>query len=299
VNGLSAENFNTPVGLLSLVGMLVLVLCLVWRDLGRKRVVQVAGVALLAGLVAGLLFDASLAAFATPILLVAMAGAGYKVVRSFDRRRALPSLGLVGAHLIHLSVVLILIGYVGSTLLPEETNMALSQGGPEQEFGGYSFKMTGLDYDNHPVSGYAFANVEVRKGDRLIETARPGAQLIGGQVRGEVAVVRTLGEDVYLVYHNSSGSGSNTLMNMSVKTLPLMNVLWLGMVLMWIGIIVRMVAEPLTRRRRGEGAKKREPEPYGPTEEDEEPPDGTDEGDEGDKDDAYYEDLLEKELERL
>ncbi|NIP36205.1 MAG: hypothetical protein GWN18_14780, partial [Thermoplasmata archaeon] len=89
VNGLSADNFNTPVGILSLIGTLVLLLCMVWRDWGKKRVVQAAGVSLLAGLVAALLFDNWLAALSIPILLVGLAGACYKVYRSFDRKRTI------------------------------------------------------------------------------------------------------------------------------------------------------------------------------------------------------------------
>ncbi len=300
VNGLSAENFNTPVGLLSLVGMLVLLLCLVWRDLGRRRVVQLVGVALLAGVIGGLVLDNHLAAFAIPILLVSMVGVIYKVYRTYNRKRPMASLTLVGAHLIHLSVVLILIGYVGSTLLPEETTLSLVEDGPAQEFGGYTFRMTGLDYDNDPLSGYAYGEVEVYRGNDFLDKARPGAQLINGQVRGEVDVVRTLGEDVYLVYHNSTGSGSNNVMNMSVKTLPLMNVLWLGMVLMWIGIVIRLVAEPLSKRRAGASAaragrdKKKRTEVVKERVREERPPAG-----ETERDDEYYEDLLERELKRI
>ncbi|NIP36206.1 MAG: hypothetical protein GWN18_14785, partial [Thermoplasmata archaeon] len=118
--------------------------------------------------------------------------------------------------------------------------------GPSQDFAGYTFQVT--DIDSEPES--VFADVDVSRGDRSIDTARPGVVLINGQVRAEVDVLRTLTEDVYLVYHNASSAGDVTTVNMTFKVLPLMNVLWLGMVLMWLGLIIRMVAEPMARRRR-------------------------------------------------
>jgi len=317
VNGLSAENFNTPVGILSLMGTLVLLLCLVWRDWGRKRVAQLAGISLLAGVVAALIFDNSLAGLATPILLVGLVGASYKIYKSFDRKRAISSLALVGAHIVHLSVVLILIGYVGSTLLQEDTVKGMVVDGPSQDFGGYTFSVTNVDSEQDSV----FADVDVSRGDRSIDQARPGVVLINGNVRAEVDVIHTLREDVYLVYHNATSVGSTTTVNMTLKVLPLMNVLWLGMILMWLGLILRMVAEPLARRRRAALApvttrKRRSREAkvedrVRPYEEDEEEPeeepedeDDAEEGPEeeqaeGQRDDSYYEDLLEKELERI
>ena len=325
VNGLGAENFNTPVGILSLIGTLVLLLCLVWRDWGRKRAAQLAGASLLGGLVVGLIAENSLAGMAAPILIVGLVGASYKVVKSFDSKRAMSSLALVGAHTIHLSVVLILIGYVGSTLLMDETVMGLEVGGPEREFAGYTFKVT--DVDSQPAS--VFADVDVSRGGRLIEQATPGVVLIQGQVRAEVDVVHTLAEDVYLVYHNASSVGGVTTVNMTFKVLPLMNVLWLGMVLMWLGIAIRMVAEPLAKRRRTaiaqasphrwvrremdateddeeedgeedweEGGEEGEEE--GEEEDEGEEPDDLSDGEPDDeRDDSYYEDLLEKELKRI
>ena len=312
VNGLSADNFNTPIGILSLLGTLVLLVCLVWRDWGRKRVTQLAGVSLLVGIVAALVFENSLAALAMPILIVGLAGVTFKVYKSFDTKRAIPSLGLVGAHIVHLSVVLILIGYVGSTLLQEETVMGMVVDGPEREFGGYTFQVT--DVDSQPES--VFADVDVSKGDRSIEEARPGVVMIQGQVRAEVDVIHTVAEDVYLVYHNASSVGGVTTINMTFKVLPLMNVLWLGMILMWLGLVIRMVAEPLARRRRKATAptasQKRRGRTIEPEDEfddevededeldaEEEPGDTEDGEPEGERDDSYYEDLLEKELKRI
>jgi hypothetical protein len=92
-------------------------------------------------------------------------------------------------------------------------------------------------------------------------------------------------------------------MNMSVKILPLMNVLWLGMVLMWVGIIVRMAAEPLSRRRRSapsSSTRRRARVKAEVPSEDERGEVEEDEGHKGaERDDSYYEDLLEEELKRM
>ncbi|MCJ2540288.1 MAG: cytochrome c biogenesis protein CcsA, partial [Candidatus Thermoplasmatota archaeon] len=146
VNGSGAEDFNGPVGILAMVGTLLLIVCLIWRDLGRKRVVQLAGATLLASLLGYFMFsDDAAVAVTMPILIVGMIGTGFKVVKSWNRKRLWPSVKLISAHLVHLSVVLIIIGYVGSTYLQEEEILNLEVDGPSQEHAGYDVKAIGID----------------------------------------------------------------------------------------------------------------------------------------------------------
>jgi cytochrome c-type biogenesis protein CcmF len=308
VNGLSADNFNTPIGLLALAGMLVLFLCLAWRDLGRTRVLQIAGITLLASLVLGVAFISNVGIAASmPILLVSLGGVGYKAIKSFNKKRRVPSLALVSAHLIHISIVLILIGYVGSTFLQDEQTVPLVEDGEPEEVFGYSIEVSDVDVD--PAGNFIWVEVDVYKNGRFVGKERPGAQRIQGQVRSEIRVVDTLTEDVYLTYINASTGSGGTMVNMNIKVLPLMNVLWAGLYLMALGIIGRMGFEAWARMRRRSPASDSEQDEdlelsdegeldeEGEYEEDEEELEEETEPEE-DRDDSYYEDLLEAELKR-
>ncbi|MCK5415034.1 MAG: cytochrome c biogenesis protein CcsA [Thermoplasmata archaeon] len=314
VNGLGPENFNGPVGLLAMVGILLLLVCLMWRDLGRKRVVMLAGVTLLVSLAGYFLFSENAEVAATmPILVVGMVGTSFKVVKSWNRKRLWPSVRLVSAHLIHLSVVLIIIGYVGSTYLQEERILNLEIDGPSQEQAGYDVKALGIDEG----PDYVFVEMEVWKDGRLIGEGDPGAVYVQGTVRSEVSVIWTFWEDVYLIYGNHT-TGSPQTANVAVTVLPLMNFLWAGMYLMMIGITIRLISDAMIKRRRGEVStgdddisdleaelEAATAEEYEDLEEDEEyeEPEDDEEYEEPEeqeeKDDSYYEDLLERELKRI
>jgi cytochrome c biogenesis factor len=253
INGLTGDNFNTPVGVLAIGGVLLLTVCLIWRDLGRKRMAQVAGGTALLAICAGIAVPDYFAAASTiPVLLVGLVGSIYKIAKSFKPGFVLPSLSLTSAHLVHLSVVLILLGYVGSNFLQEEESVSLTVGGSAEEFAGYSFKAT----DFKTSSEELWVEVEVWKGNKLLGTERPGRinipnPLSGEQrIRSEVKVVDTLGEDVYLIFGSSSVSGVSNVVDVTVTILPLMKVLWMGMYLMMFGILVRALTDGLLRRRR-------------------------------------------------
>ncbi len=313
MDGLGPEDFDRPIGFLAMIGVLLLFVCLVWRDLGRKRVAQIVGATALAAAMAALIFRDDMAVAVTfPILIVGLVGAVYKAGKSFNRKRLWASLKLVSAHIIHVSVVLIILGYIGSSYLREETILNLEVDGPAEDFEGYSISST--DIESGP--DYVWTEVEVNRGDRHIGTEKTGANYINGQWRTEVAVIWTVQEDIYLIYANSTSSGGVNFVNVSVTVLPFMNALWLGMYLMMFGIGARIFFEFMVRRKRAQrefagedkGARDHEPEEddtdydedgdyYYDGEDDKEEEDSTTEEEE--HDDSYFEDLLEEELKRI
>jgi cytochrome c-type biogenesis protein CcmF len=332
VNGLTAENFDTPVGLLAIVGIVVLMVCLMWRHLGKLRMAQLAGVTILASICAGLLVqDHFTVASTMPILVVAMIGTIYKAVKSFNPKRLLPSISLSAVHIVHLSVVLIIIGYVGSNYLQEEQSVSLEVDGTAKDYAGYSFKA--IDYQ--VTTDSLWVEMEVWEGNTLLGTTRPGRISLPdpytgeNRIRSEVKVVGTLSEDIYLIFDKTSTVGASTIVDVVVTILPLMKVLWAGMWLMMIGIAVRALADGLLVRRRAlrgvvaddgtdEMESDEDADDHEPPDEDEdadgdyvyerEEEEVEDEDGEGaeeeeapkeDRDDAYYEDLLEQELKRI
>lgn len=313
MDGLYPEDFDRPIGFLAMIGVLLLFICLVWRDLGRTRVAQIAGATALVAVMSALMFRDNMAvAFTLPILLVGITGSGYKIVKSVNLKRPLPSAKLVSAHLIHLSVIFIILGYVGSSYLDDSNILPLEVGGPEEEFAGYTFKAV----DQRSGVDFVWVDVEVSRGGSLITKEQPGAVYIQNQVRSEVAVINLLKEDVYLIYGNDTSVGGTTVVNLTVTILPLMSILWAGMYLMMFGIAGRMVTEFMLRRKRSkrelasDDTEDLEVEPEEDDSDYDEDGDyqyeGEDEEEEEDstveeekRDDSYYEDLLEEELKRI
>jgi len=257
VNGLSADDFDVRVGALVLGGVVVLVFCLVWRQLGRKWVSIVGGGALFAGLVGYMGYPAEpLLGAAVPILAVGIIFSIYKVVESFNVKRPWRSMRLVSAHIIHFAVVLILVGYVASTYTSQQEEVQLVVGGPGVEVQGYTIQATGMDTQPESI----FIDVEVYKDGKLVGVEKPGIQLIDGQVRNEIRVVDSLAEDVYITYVYDQAAFMQGRADFQVKVLPLMKCLWGGMWLMAIGIVIRVAVEKTARRKEADEEEAGEPE---------------------------------------
>jgi cytochrome c-type biogenesis protein CcmF len=104
------------------------------------------------------------------------------------------------------------------------------------------------------------------------------------QWRNEISVESTLLEDVYFIYNSSTFTGNEiTSVNVHVKILPMMNVLWWGMWLMSAGLVMRLIVEYTRPKKAKEGRIKRRAKMRA----------------EEEKSIDYYEDLIEKELEKI
>jgi cytochrome c-type biogenesis protein CcmF len=276
INGLSPDNFNTPVGALVLISVMVLTVCLTWRNIGRRNIVIILVGTLIASVIGYLIYSGNQPVAASlPIMAVALVGTCYKVVKSFNYRKAWRSMRLVSAHLIHLSVVLIVIGYVSSNYMVTEELVSIDIGtGNRVNVGSYALGVNNIDSS----SEYIFVEIEVWKGDSFKGMIRPGLILIDGQVRNEIKIHDTWLEDLYVTYNYDLVSLNQNIVDLEVKILPLMKVLWGGMVLMSFAIILRVIVEKTTKRKTPVRRELDEPET---------------------KDDEYYETLVDEELEKM
>ncbi len=104
------------------------------------------------------------------------------------------------------------------------------------------------------------------------------------QWRNEVRVSGTPLEDVYLIYNDHTNSGNIvTSVDLEVKILPLMSLLWLGMWLMAIGVFMRLIVDYTRPKKIPAGRVEKRAQMRAKKE----------------KDTDYYEDLIEKELEEM
>ncbi len=290
INGLNPSDFNIKVGLLSLVTVLILIFCLLWKYTGRKWITIIGGCTLLASVIGFILFpNNGIVAASMPILVVAIVGTSYKIIRSFNIRRIWKSIRLASAHLIHLAIILILLGYIGSNFLVVEDNISLSIGGTGEEVGKYTLYTTDFDV----VDGINFVeidadlrsydyqteyvDVKVLKDGSIIGNERliliTSTSLLNGEnklLRSEIKVLGTLVEDIYLIYQQAykDNEGEIDSVEINVKIIPLMKLVWGGMWLMVLGMILRIASEkklPKERdieKKRGNDEKKIKSEKY-------------------------------------
>jgi len=295
VNGLNPSDFDIKVGILSLLTILIMTFCLLWRYTGRKWITILAGCTLLSSVIGFVFFpNNSIVAASTPILVVALIGVGYKIIRSFNIKQLWKSTRLVSAHLIHLAIILLFLGYVGSNFLVVEDSVYLSIGGAGKDVGKYTLYATDfgivdgvnfveIDVDQRNyVYQTEYLDVKVLDGDSIVGNERlimiTSTSLLNGEKKvltNEIKVLGTLSEDIYLTYQQAyeDNEGEIDSVEINVKILPLMKLLWSGMWIMVLGMILRIISEKKSAK---DGKLKKTKE----------------------KTEHYYEDLVEKELKK-
>jgi cytochrome c-type biogenesis protein CcmF len=213
---------------------------------------------------AGGVVAVSLCAFVTATILVEFA-------RGTRARRALGAgswpeafLSLIGrnrrrygGYLVHLAMVLIILGIVGTTAYGSVTETTLRPG-DSLSIGAYHLRFNRIVTEAGPnYTDNAAVFSITRNGQRLGEIAPasriyPAATASGDQRSNEVAIRTdwTRGEDLFMILESAQTSGSVT-----VKALinPLVNLLWLGGILFAGGALVtawpdRREARRLARR---------------------------------------------------
>jgi cytochrome c-type biogenesis protein CcmF len=301
VNSLNPSVFNFNIGLLGLVIILTLIFCMIWRYTGRKWIVILGVCTLLASAIGFIIFRInSLVATSLPILIVALLGACYKIIKSFSIGKIRKSIKPVSAQLIHLAIILLLLGYVGSNFLVWEKNVSLTLDESGENVGKYTIyatdfeELAGINFVEIDVDNRNFAyqtkyvDVEVRDGNSIIGYERliiitSTSKLTDENklVRNEIKVIGTPLEDIYLTYSNDYiDNEENIVVDITVKILPLMKLVWIGMWLMIIGMFIRIISEKKWIIK--QDLEKKE-----------------DKGAEKTKNGNYYEDLVEEELEKL
>ena len=290
VNGLNPSDFDIKVGILGLAIVMVLIFCLLWKYTGRRWITIIGGCTLLASAIGFILFpNNGIVAASMPILVVAIVGTSYKIIRSFNIRRIWKSIRLVSAHLIHLAIILLFLGYVGSNFLVVEDDISLSIGGAGEEVGKYALYATDFgvvdginfveidaDFRNY-VYQTEYVDVKVLEGDSIIGNERlimiMSTSLISGEnklLRNEIKVLGTLMEDIYFTYQQAyeDNDGEIDSVEINVKIIPLMKLVWGGMWLMALGMILRIASgkklpkEWDIETKRGKDEKKIKSEKY-------------------------------------
>ncbi len=154
-----------------------------------------------------------------------------------------------GGYLIHLGVVCMALGILGTNLLQQETQGTLAQG-ESMELGGFEVTYNGLS--SRPGAGdlsIVEANLTLSRDGKALRTLMPRRESYqnSGQTMTIPATRSTLGEDFYAILAGWQGSGSTATFKLYLN--PLINWLWLGGFVFILGTLVAAWSDVEAERR--------------------------------------------------
>jgi cytochrome c-type biogenesis protein CcmF len=146
-----------------------------------------------------------------------------------------------GGNLIHLGVVFVFVGLAGN-YFGSEYNLTLTKDKPVQA-GPYTLVYQGMATEQRGNATLRQAQVEVLKGDSVLTTLKPARSFYPTQPEplSEVAIYRTVEQDLYLVLASTNDDGSATL---RVLINPLVMMAWLGFPLFTLGTGLAIFYKP-------------------------------------------------------
>jgi cytochrome c-type biogenesis protein CcmF len=240
-SGLDPQEFEVKLGPLALIMVSGLTLFYLGvKSPSAAFPLAVLGIGIITGLVAMALYpDEPLGAFSIPFLTVAIVAAVQYLIRVPKARSQRQRLHDTGAAMIHLGLILLLLGYSGSTFFAHEETLNLSQDVPIR-FEGYDLVLV----DMNQTADHVSLVIEVKVNGAVQGVARPDVSQVQGQLRSEVSIVRFLDKDLYIIITDINKvlpTGEGARAQVTVKALPGINALWCGAAMVITGTALRFV----------------------------------------------------------
>ncbi len=141
-----------------------------------------------------------------------------------------------GGYVVHLSIVMIFVGFSGSAF-NQDTTRQLSTG-QEMQIGGYSLKMAGYREGQTPNYQYGRVVLEAFKNGRQISRLAPEKRLFkmgDQQLTTTVALHSTPREDLYVIF---DGISENSKYEITAHINPLVFWIWFGSIIMAFGTVI-------------------------------------------------------------
>jgi cytochrome c-type biogenesis protein CcmF len=265
---LTAENYNRFMGPLGLLLVLLVGLCplIEWRKVSAGRLLRSIWIQVAVGILTVallLLFGVRQVWVAAAFAVVAFAAAtivlqwvGGIVARTrTTKENPLVATGRAirrnrrryGGQIIHLAILVIVAGVIGSQAYQDEVQVVLAKG-EQTQVGGYTLVYKSYTYAQQEENGNKVRNaalVDVYRNGRFLATMEPERNLhsnVDGTVT-EVALRSNLKEDLYLVLASIESDG---LAAFQVIITPMVLWLWIGGMVLILGTLV--AAWPTTSR---------------------------------------------------
>jgi cytochrome c-type biogenesis protein CcmF len=280
-SGINPGLFEAWLAPITFILVIVLSICLGWKLFGKENLGYLIAWLLIAGvacaiLLPGRLFpgteekflfdnttDHDIIGFLVPFIIIGAIASLYKIIKALRMKSKINAFRKISAHIIHLSVVFIIIAYAASQTMAEDKKEQLNES-QTLEMNEYKVKVIDIEIiedtgniDSNEYWDTWYATIEVYKNDVLIKEDKmeityrynynqQGQRYYSMIMSSTVLVDSQLGEDLYI---NFKGINDDTI-ELEVQTIPLMPLLWAGMWLMMIGIIIRMAVDFIPRRRK-------------------------------------------------
>jgi cytochrome c-type biogenesis protein CcmF len=153
-----------------------------------------------------------------------------------------------GGYIVHLAIVLIGVGAVGSQVYQQQTQATLAPG-ESVSIAGYTITAHGIETTNPPgvsvVDGLLTVN-----GSQQVRPSRQVFDNFPQQPSTKVGLLSTPVEDLYVVLAGWNGDGASAQVSLAVFVNPLVSWIWTGGLLLLLGTIVTMWPAPLPVARR-------------------------------------------------
>ncbi len=151
-----------------------------------------------------------------------------------------------GGYLVHLGIVVLAVGVVGSQGFKVEKDVTLSPG-QDATIGSYRVVYSGLSNTREGNKEIVSAGITAYSGDQLLGTMAPSKEFYPGfeSPNTEVAIRSTPVEDLYLILN----SWSNQSATLKLVVNPLISWIWVGGYLLMLGAIVAFWPDAKEKRR--------------------------------------------------
>ncbi len=252
--------FTNRTGPVALTAVTVMAVAISIGTLPRRTVLALLGGTLLLGVAAAILMpDVWALALAVPVLAFAAAMAGVRIVMAWRRMPKRRALRFAGIHSIHFGVALLLLGHgIVTTFQTTEDTVELREG-ETRTAGAYELtlqELQGRDTDGSGTVDHVVATFLVTDEKGRTKQTRAGFQYFEFQshYKPDVGVLRTPGSDIYIApsglhdpahgwifgnlpLHEQGAREARSVdaINVEVSTLPMINLVWGGALLMALG----------------------------------------------------------------
>lgn len=153
-----------------------------------------------------------------------------------------------GGYIIHLGIVLLSIGVIGSRVYDRSKDVTLAPGETAQ-VEAYRIQFLGVETSRDLIKERVAAPIHVWKNDRFLGVMTPALdwhfKVPGGQRETEVAVESTLTEDFYVVL---TGVNDDNTVTFKIFINPLVAWVWIGGLVLLLGVWIAMWPDPREER---------------------------------------------------
>jgi len=155
-----------------------------------------------------------------------------------------------GGYVIHVGVVMIFIGVLGSSVFQKEAHQPLRTG-ESMKIGDYTLTLKGTDQKNEPGATVTRALLDVSQNGKSFGVSHPAKAMYfkSQQPMTEVALHQTLGEDLYMILGGVNDDGT---VSIQAYINPLVSLIWFGGIVMVIGTIFTLSDRMRLRREEKE-----------------------------------------------